>query len=338
MSLDAKIAHACPHYIRYERVNVTNGIEVLTASAISGTGLLILRKDGISIPPQGLFSLPIIYIPKKEPYRFKNTTLVIDGHTLTLNAKKTYTSKDLILEINKLSNQFRAEKYHSSIKITHFFKDKFSISGNALSNLGFSENEVFGTARRITPSWKLSSTLDGYAIRFNSELDPVGLVDVSYTTKKETCRRCSGTGVENDFRFDSKGELELIKDHDLLYQSVAKILLTERASNPFHLWYGSNAFSMIGKKSNSATKQALRQSVREALDRLINTQKVQASVQNMSSKEKLLSVRSVEVENIGDDLTSLLCTVSIVSASSETVSVNIIFAVPNSISLDGDLS
>jgi len=58
----------------------------------------------------------------------------------------------------------------------------------------------------------------------------------------------------------------------------------------------------------------------------------------MSSKEKLLSVRSVEVENIGDDLTSLLCTVSIVSASSETVSVNIIFAVPNSISLDGDLS
>ena len=95
---------------------------------------------------------------------------------------------------------------------------------------------------------------------------------------------------------------------------------------------------MIGKKSNGATKQALKQSVREALDRLINTQKVQASVQNMSSKEKLLSVRSVEVENIGDDLTSLLCTVSIVSASSEIVSVNIIFAVPNSISLDGDLS
>lgn len=339
MSLDAKISHLCPHYIRYERTDVIEGIEVPTRTKINGTGLLILRKDGVSIPPSGLFSLATIYIPKKEPYRFKDGShiLVIDGHSITLNTKKTYTSKDLISQINSVSKDFRASLYSGSVKITHYLKDRFEISGSALSSLGFSKDKAYGKSKRLTPSWTLSKSLNGLVIRFDKVLDPVGILDISYTTAKETCTRCESTGIENDFRFDSKGEIELIQDHDLLYQSVAKILLTEKGSNPFHLWYGSDAFKMIGKKSNSATAQALKQSVRDALDRLVATQGVQATVQNVSLKERISSVRNVDVRPIGDDPTSVLCTVTVISASSETVSVNIIFQVPNSIDLSEGL-
>ena len=58
----------------------------------------------------------------------------------------------------------------------------------------------------------------------------------------------------------------------------------------------------------------------------------------MSFKERLSRVKSIDVSTIGADETSYLVSVVIESMSAEAVSINIIFAVPGSIPLDGDLS
>ena len=49
-------------------------------------------------------------------------------------------------------------------------------------------------------------------------------------------------------------------------------------------------------------------------------------------------IRGVEVSTIGDDETSYLVRVTVESFSSKPVSINIVFAVPGSIPLDGDLT
>ena len=342
MSTDAHLAHACPHHIRFERtLTDATGMGVPTLSPISGAGLLLLRRDGVPLPPTGLFSPAQVVFPKRAPYRVKATSnvLVVDGVSYSI-PPKTYTASEMISWLTGALPSYTVEAYDRSVKIASPLESTISLSGSALiTTFGSKRSELKGKRKQVTPEWSLSrNDLSGISIRFKKPLDPVGLLDVSYLTEKRLCRRCGGTGVENDLRLDTYGDISMLTDHNLLYQMVAKAVLTERGSNPFHSWYGSTATSLIGQKVNSAVVQALRDSVYDTLSRMIDVQSRQAEVQSVSAKERLASVLSVEVEPIGDDLTSLLCTVVVRSASSEPVSVTVVFAVPNSIPLDGDLS
>ena len=83
---------------------------------------------------------------------------------------------------------------------------------------------------------------------------------------------------------------------------------------------------------------SLRESVRRALDDLINVQNQQSRIQTMSQEERVKQVRNVEVSTVGDDETSYLVSVTVVSYSSQPVRINLVFAVPGSIPLDGDLA
>ena len=341
MSKDVHIAHICPHHIRFERTTAVGGIEVPTLSPVSSAGLLMLRRDGVSLPPNGLFKNASVFFPKKAPYRVKEgqNILSVNGVSYTIPSK-IYTLKEIVAWLNVNLDGYITSAYEGTIKIEHPTERSVSVSGSALSHaFGVRLGRFIGHRKNLTPSWRLSrNSLSGVSIIFEKELDPVGLLDISYLTEKQYCRRCGSTGVENDFRLDSFGEMTMIRDHDLLYQIVAKALLTEVGSNPFHSWYGSTAMSLIGQKVNSAVVQGLKDSVLKCLSNMIDIQSSQAQVQTVSLKERISRVLSVEVEQIGDDVTSLLCTVVVQSASSEPVSVNIVFAVPNSIPLDGDLA
>jgi phage baseplate assembly protein W len=144
--------------------------------------------------------------------------------------------------------------------------------------------------------------------------------------------------VENDLRFGDDGNMKMVGGYDLLYQRVAKILLTERGSNPYHLFYGSTADRLIGQKVSAGVISSLKESVRDALDTHISIESQQAKVQEMTAEERLLRVRSVDVSMVGDDETSYLVRVSVESFSSKVVNINVVFAVPGSIPLDGDLA
>jgi len=217
---------------------------------------------------------------------------------------------------------------------------RLELGGSGLSSLGFRSQKYVVKSRELFPSWKLvkQSGSIGYKIQTSRVVATESILKISYTTEKSYCRRCEGTGVENDLRFGDDGNMKMVGGYDLLYQRVAKILLTERGSNPYHLFYGSTADRLIGQKVSAGVISSLKESVRDALDTHISIETQQAKVQEMSSEERLLRVRSVDVSMVGDDETSYLVRVSVESFSSKVVNINVVFAVPGSIPLDGDLA
>lgn len=348
MSIDARIAHLCPHYIRYEQTEILGGREIIPRSPISGDGLLDLRVDGISIPKEGLRSEAKAVFPSVAPYRVKagSNTLVVGGAEISEREitvpPKIYRQQDLVDFLNtQLPFPLRAIVSNKGLAITDDKQiNKFTLSGSILKTFGFKGSSFRASKKVLFPSWKLTKQVNfrGYKILLSRSISTEGLVDVSYTCEKDLCRRCSGTGVENDIRFDEQGGIEMIEGYDLLYQRVAKVLLTRLGSNPYHQFYGSTAMGLIGQKVSQGVVYSLRESVRRALDDLINVQDQQSRIQTMSLEERVKQVRNVEVSTIGDDETSYLVEVTVVSYSYQPVRINLVFAVPGSIPLDGDLA
>lgn len=348
MSTDAQIAHACPHHIRYEKVSILGGREIIPLSPIAGESLLELRKDGVTIPSDGLRVDANVVFPSASPYRIRsgNETLVVEGlglpKTTITFPTKIINQAEMVSLLNKnLPSPLSAAVYKNSIKITdNLLSSGFKLSGSIMGKLGFTSSTYRAKSKELFPSWKLvrQKNFVGYKILLSKPYYLEGILDLSYGAEKSYCRRCSGTGVENDLRFNDLGELSLVKDHDLLYQRVAKVLLTQRGSNPYHIFYGSTATGLIGQKVSAGVVQSLKSSVRKALDDLIDVQTQQSKIQLMSLEERVRRVRNVEVSTIGDDETSYLVRVTVESFSSKPVNINIVFAVPGSIPLDGDLT
>jgi phage baseplate assembly protein W len=346
MSEDLQVSYACPHYIRYERVGLQNGIYLIPSSPINGSGLVEIRRDGIVLDPQGNNRESTLTTPNVSPFRVRSTsnTLTITttegfSNTITLPTK-IYTSKTLT---DALKLSLGTIEVKENINKALVFSDNklgvgFTLTGTLLKALGFSQQKQTIKTKKITPAWGLVQRLNGYDVQFKKNLEPEGLLEISYTTNKPYCRRCGGTGVENDFRFAPNGGLQKLQDTDLLYQNIAKILLTDIGSNPYHSWYGSNANLLIGQKNNASVAVALRLSVQQALDKFQKIQQDLKRVQYLSQEERLVSVQSVDVSPLNENATALLCNVVVRSGANKLVSVNIVFNVPGSISLDGSLT
>jgi phage baseplate assembly protein W len=347
MSKDALLAHACPHFIRYERASIVGEREIITRSPISSSNLLLLRFNGEEIPKEGLLLASETVFPSSAPYRFTNDTATLsvssDGveKAISFPTSKIFTQQEVVLFLNKnLPFPIFAEPYESSIKLTNQKNSSgLVLKGSSLKKLGYKTSKISIKNKKTVGAWNLAKLFGGgFKVFFKEEEYFKGVVDISYLTEKRFCRRCVSTGVENDFRFNTKGEIETIQDHNLLYQSLSKMLLTEITSNPYHNWYGSNAMTLIGRKVSASVVQSLRGSVRDALTTFKSVQDRQASIQSMSLKERLRRVVGIDVSTIGEDETSYLVSIVAESMSSEEVNINIIFAVPGSFSLDGDLT
>jgi len=346
MSVDAQIAHACPHHIRYELVSILGGREILTESPIAGTGLLELRVDGRVVPPDGLTRDPEWVVPQTAPYRVKsgsNTLAFYQDHNLVISLTippKIYTQAEFISYLRGVLGVLEVEERGKSVAVVCRGGVHLRVEGDFLPTLNQGASSYVSRARVLFPSWRIvrRGGSRGYKVLLSRGLSTESILDMSYTAEKSYCRRCGGTGVENDILFDEYGKMKMVGGYDLLYQKVAKCLLTRIGSNPFHSFYGSTAMSLIGKKVSAGVVVGLRGSVQDALDTLIDVQNQQAKVQAMSLEERIKRVRSIEISTIGTDETSYLVRVSVESFSSQPVSVNIVFAVPSAISLDGDLS
>ena len=345
MSHDLQIAYACPHHIRAERVALSNGVLLSPKSPISGMGLLEVTRDGIPLRPEGNMSEARIVAPKAPPYRVKSTTTSLTlktsngvTHQVTIPAKN-YRAEDLVLFFNQKLNPIAVTQEGNSIG----FSDGglgvgFTLEGSFLKALGFDHESVSIRPHKVTPSWSLVKRLQGYDVVFSKPLTPEGLLEISYTTEKRNCRRCGSTGVENDMRWDDQGLLQKATGYDLLYQNVAKVILTRLGSNPYHPQYGSRVFDLIGRKSTPNITAIVRETVANALDKFQRQQRVQQRLQALSLEETLLRVESITANYIGDDLTAVLCNIVVRSASGQPVSVNLVFSVPGSIQLNGDLT
>jgi len=344
MSKDILVSHLCPHVIRYEKYDLSSTKELITRVPITGDGFLSIKRDGVSIPPSGLKTFPEILFPSNAPYRNLNPiTLEITnylGTTYSVEIPKGILSQKQLIEIlnASLPNTIRASAKDKSIAITEIFESgKYSnlkIASTDLKPFGFKTNLYISRGRDIFPGWKLSGRSDiGYKIVFNDVISAT--LELDYMTGKNYCIRCGTTGVENDLRFDSAGEIITVEGYNKLYQTIAKVCLTRVNSNPYHTWYGTNAFNLIGNKIQGAVEMSLRDAVSKAVSKIFDIQNQVEKVQALTLEEKISRISRITVESIADDQTTYLVSVDIVSRANTTVNINIVFAVPGSFDLTG---
>lgn len=217
------------------------------------------------------------------------------------------------------------------------------VSGSAAEALGFGSADGLSRqrgdrGRQLYPGWFLNRRSDNSSFRFPQFARPIKnnpIFKVTYAVPPRSCKRCRGTFIENDVRFDNAGQAIYIENEDLLYQAALKIVLTDLGSNPYHPWYGTTIRSRIGSKAVANVAAVISEDVRRALSKLQSIQSDQAEYQQVTAKERLYAILGVRTVPHQQDPTTFLVDVTIQNASSEPISLSIVFSVPSVVAVLG---
>ena len=356
MSFDFQIGFPCPHYIVEEHVQLSSdrrGIVTRYPIAAKGT-VSILVNDEFFVPQRGLASRAVLRSGQSSPYRigkFEDVLTVANqesSFTIKLPHGLRVPVTDLVALCNKAFKS-NGEQFIFATSVSGFLvfydigssggKSRITVSGSAITTLGFKQRGAKG--RVLYPAWTLEKQMSsdgeffGRFLRFTKPLKSNPIIKVSYTTPANQCVRCRGTYVENDYRYDSTGNLRLVTDENLLYQACLKALLTIKGSNPYYRWYGTNLMNAIGKKAVIGLQNSIKQEISASLQRFQQGQLAQAKFQTVSSKERLFALQSVVVYPHESDPTAFLAEVVVANASQEPISLSIVYTAPSAIALAG---
>jgi len=72
--------------------------------------------------------------------------------------------------------------------------------------------------------------------------------EICYNTVSGYCPKCSGHGTLNDSFYDVRGQLATVRNEKLLSQNLEKFTITQKNSNPFHLYIGTSLVELLGQK------------------------------------------------------------------------------------------
>lgn len=349
MSFDFQIAFPCTHLIREERVQLDSdrrGMLISQPIAASGT-VRVLVDDTFVVPASGLYSNATLQSSKSGEYRIPKNETTLEVSSLSekqvfqLPVTRSISTDNLVSILNAQFTTITAINFNGYLVLqdnASFGKQsRIRVSGTAKETLGF---DFVSSARGqvLYPAWRLEKvqgTINERYPRFVAPLKNNPIIKVSYTTPAERCLRCGATYVENDFRLDSSGDLRTITDHDLLHQICLKAILTKKGSNPFYRYYGTSLLESIGSKAVMGVENYLRYEVSKALQLVQKAQTAQARYQDVSQKERLLSVLNVTVIPHESDPTAFLIDVTVQSTSRKPISLSIVYTAPSAVALAG---
>lgn len=362
MSVDFQIAWECNHVTVEERVQLApDRRTMLISQPLASAGLVrILANDDQEIPQAGLFSFAKLFGSLAAPF-----DLPIGKRTLTIKTSSgqvtlTLAPKGSIrLQGNDAVSQIAAAAQSGALPLVvslvngHLsLKDGFTVgpssfvqvSGTAVALLGFGDpitqpDRAWGSrGQMLLPPWQIESLPNKIKFRVPRFLEPLRSnpeLRVSYMAPVRNCRRCGASTLENDARLDVTGQSIMVRNEDLLYQAVLKILLTDKGSNPYHPWYGSTIRQRIGSKAVGGVAASISEDVRRALARLQAIQLAQGDIQAVSPKERIVTITNVRVSPHVQDPTTFLVEVEVQNASNRPVELSIIYAAPGTVALLG---
>ena len=345
MSFDRKIDQICEHFVRDEAVFVSpDRVTVRPIRPISSGLSVSMRFNGEGlVPPTGL---PLAAQAKgsiQEPYTIVagvSDTLVVavNGRaeqTITLPAGAGFTAEQVARALSVRINGARAEvsrRRQVSIRTDlEGPKARFQLKdgSNLAGVLGLLPGRVW-QGRYGVPGWSLirdPNTLSDRPTRFlvfDEELPGLqDFVEISYTTVRQECRRCGGLGVENDWRYNVRGDVVEVRDEALLIQEVLKLFYTLQGSNPFHSWYGTNILTTVGQKLSAAglIQSFIVSDLQEAFRRWqqVKKQQEQDVGQVLSDEEYPFRLLSVSLEQSDKDPTIIFVNSTIQSRSAKPI-------------------
>lgn len=325
----------------------------------SGGTVRIMVNDEFFVPQSGLYTVAILRSNISGPYDVleNESTMVVTTSAgtqtvvLPVNDSTTrYSATDIATILSKQSfsvADVSSENGHLVFVDTNKVgPDSYiKISGPASKALGFGSPGTNPSYRQwsargvqLYPSWRLDIRPDEITNRFpkfDGAIRNNPIFKLTYTVPPERCLRCGSTRNENDYRFDEAGQFITIENEDLLYQAALKIIMTDKGSNPYYPWYGASIQSRIGSKAVSGVATLINEDIRRALTKLQDLQKEQSKFQKVTFKERLFSIVSVQSRPHVQDPTTIMVDVVVQNASSDNVSLNIVFSVGNVISLLG---
>lgn len=269
MSYDRQIDQVCPHFVVDETLYVGDDLRtVRPLRPIASANSVSLRINGaISVPSAGVYAPASTVGNRNGPFSIQ--TGVSDTLTLQVNSGEVQTA------VLPATNRLQASRIVDMLNAQ--FKDlAFSVVGGKIglqsgamgpgATVFVHESSTLATllgipvkrlyrGRVITPGWTLVNdplTLNDRPTRliiFDDLLKGTNnFVEITYSTIRQECRRCGGLGIENDWRYNLKGEVSQVRDEALLIQELQKDFYTLMGTNPFHTWYGTNLLDVVGKK------------------------------------------------------------------------------------------
>lgn len=361
MSIEFQIAWPCPHYTVEEVVALDADRQSLflrqPVAAAGQVRLMINDDTRLAIPRAGLLSPAILTGSVSGPFDIlpNENVLIVEAsggdETLTFETGTStirLTTDQVIQRIQRNNwqnvsvqndNGYLVFLDNSQVGPAAYVKVRGSVAGA----LGFGQPGLVGFqyvayGRQVYPGWDLyqrPDTLLNRYPRFREPLRNNPMIKATYSVPVQRCRRCRATFVENDFRYNATGSMILIQNEDLLYQAALKMLLTDRGSNPFFPNYGTTIRERIGTKALAGVASVLSEDVRRSLAQMQAYQTQQARYQQVTFKERLYAVLSVDVKRHAQDPTTYLIEVTVQNASGQPVSLNIVFTVPEVVALMG---
>lgn len=350
MSQDVRLFYKCPHLTIEERVTLgSDRRDLQTLQPVASTGLVrILVNDEFFIPQSGFLTPAEISSGNSGPFRIvaNENTLEVQSQSelvvLTLPVGERINTDQIVRAFTLKATLMTAQNINGHLVFTDLDKvgpsSRITVKGTAAASAGFGL-QYGARGRQVYPSWRLYKRDDSITNRYPRFNEPVKtnpIFKVTYSVPVQRCRRCRATYQENDARFDVSGQIILIDNENLLNQAALKIVLTDRGSNPYSPWYGTTIRSRLGSKALSSVAAVINEEVRSSLNNLQNVQLEQAKYQEVSFKERLFSVLSVQTLQSNDDPTVFLVDVVIQNASSDPITLSVVFSVPSVVPLLGN--
>lgn len=349
MSKDVQLGWPCPHITIEEPVVLGSDRQTLeTRQPVGAAGLVrIMVNNELYLPAGGLYSAARLRGASSGPFHILSgeNIVTVSGSTETATVELPtgfrVKTNEVIKTIRPYLTDVSLENVNGHLVLTDGAAigpgAQVKVTGTAASALGFGD-QYRASGRELYPPWQLVTRPDTITNRYPIFLKPVKTnpnFKVTYSVPPQRCLRCGGTFIENDWRFTLQGDVIFIEDENLLQQAALKILLTRRGSNAYHTWYGTELMSRIGSKAVGAVAALVKDDVVQALNRMQTAQETQARYQQVTPKERLYRVASVDVKPHVDDPTAYLVDVVAYNASGDPVSVTVVFTVPGAAALMG---
>ncbi len=361
MSFDRQIDQICPHVVIDETLYVDSTRQIVRPiKPIATLDSVNLRLNGLlDIPSEGVFLPVSVQGSGIGPFNIKtgvNDTLVVKvnqgpAQTVTVPASAQMPADKLagFLNFGLTGVQF------SVVNNTYLQMTSASVgypatvwvdaASTVASTIGLLTNHLYRGVN-VNPGWSL--VLDPQSLPqlpyrmvfFDAPLKSIGdFVELSYNTVQNQCRRCGGTGVEDDWRYGFTGDTGEVRDEALLIQEIEKIMFTVRGTNPFHTWYGTTLTETVGKKlaMGNFVQNLIVTDITTTFNRWqsIKTQQQNVVRQFVSDKEFPFRLLSVQIQQSTQDPTVIYVIATVQNRSTQPIQISRGLKLPQPLDLLG---
>lgn len=344
MSFDRQIDQVCPHFVAEEALFVSSDRQTVRPlrPIAASTSVTLLLNNELKVPSTGAFLEAKSFGTRRGPFSVTSGVNSLMEIIVDQGATQSYSlpsiSKMGPERVAALLNQQFSGVSFSVVnqRLSIATKDKgpgksilIKSTSTSAEVFGFSTNREF-RGQKLAPGWTVVSDVNTLADRptrliiFDEPLrSGSDFVEISYVTQLEECRRCGGTGRENDWRYDLHGNLVEVRDEALLLQELQKNFYTIRGTNPFHTWYGTQLIESIGKKISASgfSQNLVVSDIYQAFNRWqeIKRRQEERVGQFVSDREFPFQLLSVNLEESSEDPTVIFVSITVQNRSSDPI-------------------